>query len=122
MRAIIKGLRQLSQNHIERATANTNSKEYKLVDFPIFSGSHDDDPVEWYEAFNRACIKLELKLKEEDITKPMYTTIQVGNNFTQLEDQLIANVKIENINNPLQYQPDDIFRLIQPEMKKIKES
>ncbi|CAG8828846.1 3980_t:CDS:2, partial [Dentiscutata erythropus] len=30
--------------------------EYKLVDFPIFSGSHDDDPVEWYEAFNRACI------------------------------------------------------------------
>ncbi|CAG8756720.1 15267_t:CDS:2, partial [Dentiscutata erythropus] len=64
---------------------------------------------------------LELELEEEDITEPIYTTIQVGNNFTQLEDQLIANIKIENINNPLQYQPDNIFRLIQPEIKKIKE-
>ncbi|CAG8798356.1 16440_t:CDS:1, partial [Dentiscutata erythropus] len=56
---------------------------------------------------------LELELEEEDITKPTYTTIQVSNTFTQLEDQLIANVKIENINNPLQYQLDNIFRLIQ---------
>ncbi|CAG8750820.1 7794_t:CDS:2, partial [Dentiscutata erythropus] len=46
MRAIIEGLKQLSQNHTERATANTNPKEYKLVDFPIFSKSHDNDPVE----------------------------------------------------------------------------
>ncbi|CAG8792353.1 16403_t:CDS:2, partial [Dentiscutata erythropus] len=56
IRAIIKGLRQLSQNHTERATADTNPKEYKLVDFSIFSGSHDDNPVEWYETFNRAYI------------------------------------------------------------------
>ncbi|CAG8591513.1 26370_t:CDS:2 [Dentiscutata erythropus] len=37
-----------------------------------------------------AC-QLELELEEENLTEPVYTTIQVGNAFTQLEDQLIAN-------------------------------
>ncbi|CAG8514310.1 19929_t:CDS:2 [Dentiscutata erythropus] len=88
---------------------NTNSNPYDKFFINILSDLNN-------------MFELELELEEEDITEPTYTTIQVGNNFTQLEDQLIANVKIENINNPLQHQPDNIFRLIQLEIKEIKES
>ena len=27
-----------------------------MIDFPIFSGNSDEDPVEWLEAFTRACV------------------------------------------------------------------
>ncbi|CAG8550717.1 18141_t:CDS:1, partial [Dentiscutata erythropus] len=63
--------------------------------------------------------ELELKLKNDKPTKPIYTTIQVENIFSQLDKQLIANVKIENINNPLNPSPD-IFKLIQPKINEIK--
>ncbi|CAG8468242.1 5528_t:CDS:2, partial [Dentiscutata erythropus] len=65
--------------------------------------------------------ELELELKNDEPTEPIYTTIQVGNIFSQLDKQLIANVKIENVNNPLNPPPPDIFKLIQPEINEIKD-
>ncbi|CAG8819592.1 15928_t:CDS:1, partial [Dentiscutata erythropus] len=40
--------------------------------------------------------ELELELENDESTEPIYTTIQVGNTFSQLDKQLIANIKIEN--------------------------
>src|ERR1041384_8634744 len=58
--------------------------------------------------------ELELELEDDNKpTAPTYTTIQVGNTFAQFEEQLIANVKIENADNPLNPPPPDIFKLIQ---------
>ena len=66
--------------------------------------------------------ELELKLKENNNpVEPIYTTIQIEDTFFQLDEQTIANVKIENINNPLSSPLDEIFKLIQPEIKKIKD-
>ncbi|CAG8774540.1 25339_t:CDS:2, partial [Dentiscutata erythropus] len=65
--------------------------------------------------------KLELKLENDELMEPIYTTIQVGNTFSQLDEQLIANIKIENVNNSLNPPPPDIFKLIQPEINEIKD-
>ena len=66
--------------------------------------------------------ELELELEDDnEPTAPTYTTIQVGNTFAQFEEQLIANVKIKNADNPLNPPPPDIFKLIQPEIIEIKD-
>ncbi|CAG8793575.1 12683_t:CDS:1, partial [Dentiscutata erythropus] len=61
------------------------------------------------------------ELENEEPTEPIYTTIQVGNTFSQLNKQLIANVKIENVNNPLNPPSPNIFKLIQLEINEIKD-
>ncbi|CAG8662829.1 16347_t:CDS:2, partial [Dentiscutata erythropus] len=220
-------------NAARAAVATTNPKEYKLIDFPIFLGDNNKDPIEWIEAFTRACIgnnvnetrrlaivpnflkrntlswynqnkdsfqvwksnihpthaftnlfeqkfsaltQPQTSRREELIEVAQYVgeytqnqnplfnkeeiiylflldeidelldkednnnsdlenqfhnlwteyneTIEilglntVGNTFSQLDKQLIANVKIENIDNP---PLPDIFKLIQPEINKIKD-
>ncbi|RIB17908.1 hypothetical protein C2G38_2186132 [Gigaspora rosea] len=56
LKSILEGLKEIVKNNAERPTTSTNPKKYKMIDFPTFSGNQDEDPVEWVEAFTRACV------------------------------------------------------------------
>ena len=77
-------------------------------------------PINFKDYYSNQELKLELEENNNPI-EPIYTTIQIGDTFSQLDEQIVANIKIENINNPLSPPSDEIFKLIQPEIKEIKD-
>jgi hypothetical protein len=76
-------------------------------------------PILYKNIYNN--MELELELEEDNLSESTYTAIQIGNTFSQFEEQVIASVKVENIDNPLSPTCDDeIFKLVQPEINEIK--